>query len=323
MNLCLSVLTLGIYSPWAKVRTRRYLYSHLVLDGSPFNYTADPLRILVGRLISVTALGLYSLAGALSPAAGGIAGLALLAATPWVVVRSTSFHRRCSEYRNVAFAFDAPYGEALKVFVVFPLLTLFTLGLAIPWLSGRQQQFFVEHSRFGTSPFRFSWQPGAYYRVFLRALGAVVTAFALASLAAFVSRAILADNESAQGVAGLAAVTSFTVAGYLLALALVKAGITNLQYENASLAGHRFASGLTPVRLAWLYLSNGLAIALSFGLLIPWAQVRMLRYRAENLATLADGDLEDFEAGTRQRSETGELASEGAEAFGFDFDFGL
>jgi hypothetical protein len=51
VNIALTILTLGIYGAWAKVRTRRYFYSNTLLDGQPFDYTAKPGTILMGHLI--------------------------------------------------------------------------------------------------------------------------------------------------------------------------------------------------------------------------------------------------------------------------------
>ena len=39
VNLLLSVLTLGIYSAWAKVRRLRYFYGHTSVDGGAFGIT--------------------------------------------------------------------------------------------------------------------------------------------------------------------------------------------------------------------------------------------------------------------------------------------
>jgi uncharacterized membrane protein YjgN (DUF898 family) len=36
VNLALSVVTLGIFSAWAKVRSERYFYGNTRLDGDPF-----------------------------------------------------------------------------------------------------------------------------------------------------------------------------------------------------------------------------------------------------------------------------------------------
>ena len=44
VNLLLTIITLGIYTPWAKVRTKRYFYGNTLLDGSPFDYLASPDR---------------------------------------------------------------------------------------------------------------------------------------------------------------------------------------------------------------------------------------------------------------------------------------
>ena len=52
-NLFLSIITLGIYSPWAKVQNTKYLYQNLVIDGHRFNYIADPIQILKGRLLAI------------------------------------------------------------------------------------------------------------------------------------------------------------------------------------------------------------------------------------------------------------------------------
>src|SRR5947207_8247898 len=53
VNLALTIVTLGIYSAWAKVRKRRYLYSHTLIGGEGFEYRAKPWPILKGRLIAL------------------------------------------------------------------------------------------------------------------------------------------------------------------------------------------------------------------------------------------------------------------------------
>ncbi len=44
VNTCLTLFTLGIFSAWAKVRKKRYLYSHTQLDGTPFQYLGARCR---------------------------------------------------------------------------------------------------------------------------------------------------------------------------------------------------------------------------------------------------------------------------------------
>jgi Zn-dependent protease with chaperone function len=53
VNLLLTIVTVGIYSAWAKVRRLRYFYGSTALDGASFEYHGKPLAILKGRLITV------------------------------------------------------------------------------------------------------------------------------------------------------------------------------------------------------------------------------------------------------------------------------
>lgn len=51
--------------------------------------------------------------------------------------------------------------------------------------------------------------------------------------------------------------------------------------------------------MAKLYFSNAIGILASVGLLIPWAVMRTLKYRADNLRVLLDGELADFTGDNR------------------------
>src|SRR4249920_2020940 len=67
VNLALTIVTLGIYSAWAKVRKRRYFYGHTRIDGEGFEYRANPVAILKGRLIAVAALAVFYGVGQFAP----------------------------------------------------------------------------------------------------------------------------------------------------------------------------------------------------------------------------------------------------------------
>ena len=52
VNLALTIVTLGVYSAWAKVRRLQYFYRHTRLAGAGFDYHGDPIAILKGRIIA-------------------------------------------------------------------------------------------------------------------------------------------------------------------------------------------------------------------------------------------------------------------------------
>src|SRR5919107_969742 len=61
VNLLLTVVTLGIYSAWAKVRRLQYFYRHTELAQTGFDFHGSPKRILLGRIIAFIMLVVYTM----------------------------------------------------------------------------------------------------------------------------------------------------------------------------------------------------------------------------------------------------------------------
>ena len=50
------LLTVGIYSAWATVRTKRYFYSNTLLKERPFHYDAQPQQLVMGHMLTLVLL---------------------------------------------------------------------------------------------------------------------------------------------------------------------------------------------------------------------------------------------------------------------------
>lgn len=170
VNVALSIVTLGIYSAWAKVRTKRYFYGNTVLDGSNFEYHADPLNILKGRLILLAVLIIYMFATQFMPMLEAAFFVIYLVGLPWMLVKAMQFNARNSSYRNIRFDFDGTLKEAAMTFIGAGLVTIVTLGLATPYFIKRIKQFSIENSYFGTTPFGFSATTGDFFKVYFKAM---------------------------------------------------------------------------------------------------------------------------------------------------------
>lgn len=327
VNTVLKIVTLGIYSAWAKVRKRRWFYGHTLLDGLPFDYLADPKALFKGWLIGVGALAFYSAAGKIDPLLAIPAGMALFLAIPWVIVRSRLFNCRNSSHRNIRFGFRPSYREAYTAYAWLPILSVLSLGLLYPYTVYRQRRFQVEQSFFGNAPFRFDARPQDYYRVYLGAglwflliLGIIGVAATLLLQGAPALRShrelhlLLGPMLVLLYIGMLLLSVVFTV--YL------KVRLSNLTWNGTCLGSGRFAGSLRIRDMLWLYVSNLVAIALSLGLMIPWASVRLARYRCAHLAFLYDGSPDRFlaEAGDDTVGAAGE---ELAEMFDVGVEIGL
>ncbi len=327
VNLCLTVVTLGVYSAWAKVRTRRYFYQNTRLDGSGFEYTAEPLKILIGRLIVLAFGVLYALAGQFSPQAAVAMIVLLFLASPWMAVRSLAFNHRNSRWRGIRFKFLGSYGEAAKVFLAMPLLVAVTFGLAAPYHHGRQHQFLVANTAYGQSRATFDWEGSGYYIAYLIAFGVVIVGgmIAVVAVAGVVGLAGLEttaeDPESAAGILAVVPMMVGYFAVYGFAAAVIHAMTTNLRYTFSVFPGVRFDSTLSPGGIVWLYLKCGVVVLLTAGLGLPWASIQIARYRAEHLTVLAADGFDHFQQAEEDAHGLGAIADEAA--VGFDFDFGL
>ena len=167
VNLLLTIVTLGIYSAWAKVRRKKYFYHNTLIENVGFDYHAKPISILKGRIIAFAFFMGYSFSANINPFLPLIFLLILFIFLPWLVVRGSIFNARNSSHRGLRFDFVGTIGQAAKVFIVLPLLTFFTLGLIIPYISHEKSQFLVNNHRFGLSQFEMSRVVKQFYKVYL------------------------------------------------------------------------------------------------------------------------------------------------------------
>lgn len=242
------------------------------------------------------------MAFAFFPLIGLLLMLALVIATPWIIVRSLRFYAINTAYRNVRFDFEGRYLDALMLTLVWPILNAFCLFLLTPLIARKGHRFLVEGSRYGTTPFQWHGTTGTYYRFFgiglLIAIGVIVAATLLSMI-----------NPVIGPIVG--------ALGYLGLFGYFKAGLANLMLNHTELADHQLASEQEPIRLAWIFVSNSFLTALTLGLYLPWARVRLARYRAECTSMAIQGDLGHFVAAEGRR--TSALGEELGEAFDVGF----
>jgi len=303
VNILLTIITLGIYSAWAKVRNKQYFYGNTRVEGAGFEYLASPAQILRGRALVGAAMMAYGGLSIFVPYVEVVFGLAFVLGFPWLIVRSLAFNAHNSAWRNIRFGFSAGYKEAFKVYILWPLLAVATLGLFSPYVFYRQKKFLVENSSFGQSRFSFHATWKDYYRILMTASLLALLAVAVVGVAFFTFEPLV-----------LLAVPIYL---YVFAYFSVKSG--NLFYNSSRLSRHRLESTMEVRDYLWLVLTNTLATALTLGIFHPWAKVRALRYKMQHLSLLPAGELNALVAGKQKAvgavgDATGDF---------FDLDLGL
>ena len=325
VNLLLSIVTLGIYSAWAKVRRKKYFYQNTLIDGVGFDYHANPIAILKGRVIAFVLFVIYNLVAQANPVLGALLFLLLLLVVPWLVVRGLTFNARNTSHRGLRFDFKGRYAEVAKIFVVYPMLVLFSLGLAYPWWVQRINRVLVNGHRFGLSAFDCTATVGGFYRIYLKLLGIL---FGLSVLVALLLGAGIKPMLAMQQASAAELSMVFIIFGaglcYLFVLAgigaYVKTRTSNLVWNHTQLEHVQFVSTQRMRDVMWLYATNIVALVFTLGLATPWAQIRLMRYRLQHLHLAGETQWDNFVGEKKEQVRaTGE---EIADMFDVDMSFG-
>ncbi|ALU44658.1 YjgN family protein [Pseudoalteromonas rubra] len=279
VNILLTLLTLGIYSAWATVRTKQYFYGHTVLDGHRFDYLATPIQILKGRLLAVGLFVIYSVVSGYLPLVGALLALALALLVPWMINQGLKFSMRMTRYRNIRFAFKGNYGEAMVNFVVLPFFSIFTLYLLLPWVLKRIDAYIHSNIRYGDKPVRVQLEGKAYYKA---ALLVVLLGILVMMILGVVLSLVAGVSMNPGDIGSSQVVLVLIVPAYLFVISALQ-GIYQAQIRNHILNNAQiedvaeFKSNLVPQRYALILATNAAAIVLTAGLAFPWAKVRKVK----------------------------------------------
>ena len=298
VNLLLTVVTLGIYSAWAKVRKKRYFYGNTLLEGSSFVYLGDPIAILKGRALIVGVLLLLTLIARWVQF--DFTPIVFLIALPFVLVKAMRFNNANSAFRNVRFSFEPGpngYFKAFKALVLPALAAMLTLGTMYPYFAYKRWCFLVQNSRYGTTYFTTSVTLRSYFGVYFKA-SLLFVVFLIGSVVTL-------------GIGALPL--------YILFASYRDAAIARLNWSQTNLGQIQLRCNWKVWSLFKLHLGNSLAVIFTLGLLAPWALIRTTKYQLEGLSVKPADAIDEF---TASALSTGSAMGEEAGEF-LGMDLGL
>ena len=333
VNLLLSIVTLGFYWPWAMVRTRRYFYSNTRLDGHSFDYLAKPKNLLIGYLIVLIFFGISQLAGIFNPLFVYPVILVYGLAAPWMIYKAFRFRAKNTAYRNVRFKFCGSLGDSYVTFLAWAALVPFTFGFILPYWEMKKKEYFFDNLQFGKTFFNFKPKAAEYYKYYLlffavgMGLYFILIFLVFGAAAIFGATADTANPDVFSEESMTALMIAAAVVGYavLILIGVVfQAGlwllIFNYNLTVWNLGKFGFQSKMKFAKYVGIAVGNVFASIFSLGLLIPWAKIRITKYKMENLYVMAPGGQlgEHFEAEMEDEGAFGEAATDF-----MDFEVGL
>jgi uncharacterized membrane protein YjgN (DUF898 family) len=280
VNVLLTIVTLGIYYFWAKVRVRNYLLSQTEFAGDRFAYHGTGKEMLFGFLKAMLLVGIplflvefgarLIARGGIAQAVTGILSYAIiLTFFAFAIVGARRYRLSRTSWRGIRFSFRGQVVEFIKLFLLGSLLTTITLGLYYPFFDTRRQGFLVSHSYFGGEKFSFDGQGRDLFGRYVLAILLTLPTLGLCWFWFFARK-------------------------------------QRYFWEHTVFGTARFRSTVTGGRLLLLNLGNALLLVVTLGLAWPWVVVRNARFACTYLAIEGHMDLAAVQQEAQAASTTGE-----------------
>lgn len=176
VNIFLTIITLGIYYPWAKVRNNLYFYGNTYVENRYFNYLATGKQLLLGYLVGLGIVFTYYFIDSLYPIEAKI-GFSVVFAIffPWLIWKSMSFNIKVTSFDNIRFDFYGELFDAYKIYLFLPVVFLVFLSIAISSIifGSKTLSFLGFLFLFIISVFAFSYFEKKKYQYFINSISYV------------------------------------------------------------------------------------------------------------------------------------------------------
>lgn len=153
VNLILTILTLGLYYPWAKIRRKRYLYGHLHLGKYGFDFHAKPWPMLRAMLLLYFILILYfGISFYFTEQAQDIKKYFItlsMMLLPWIYNNALRFNARMTSFANIRFDFDGDYFITCAFLYLGPIISVLTLLFATPYIDRKFKSYLIGRHKWG------------------------------------------------------------------------------------------------------------------------------------------------------------------------------
>lgn len=339
-NFLLKVISLGIYSFWAKTYVRRHLWSCVHIMDEPLEYTGTGKELFLGFLVilGVVILPFVILQNGIALlypddlVTQGLVQLGLIIVVLYLVgvavYRARRYRLSRTIWRGIRGTLTgSPWAYAWRNFWM-TLLLPFTLLWSYPWMSVRLNSHIMNDTQIGSESFRFSASAGPLYKRFailwvLMLVGLIVIATGIGVL----SQDLMAQLSSAAGpqmdpdtIALIALATIFILVPLFALMTAIFWAIyiskefnyfaSCTAFDNAS-----FNMNATTGSIILLSIGNFLILVFSLGIAAPFVQQRLLRYLCDRTTITGTVDVAAIQQSQAAMDKRGEGL---AEAFDVD-----
>jgi uncharacterized membrane protein YjgN (DUF898 family) len=282
-NAILTLLTIGIYSFWARNKVRQFHYGHTDLGGDRFAYHGTGNELLRGYFkamgIVVVLAMVLGFATALTGGqqaplltqftitSGFYLALALLGV--FAVNGARRYRMSRSSWRGIRFSYHGDMMEFAKMILGGSLLSALSLGFYSAKFQNDRRAYLVNHARFGSEPFHYDATYEPLFKEWVKAF-----------------------------------VLTIPTLGFIWVW--YSAFRHRYFWSHTSIGGARFASDVTGEEIMVLSLTNILLTVFTLGIAVPWVITRTQAFWFSKLALAGPVDFAAIQQRAQEASTTGE-----------------
>ncbi|MES2239564.1 MAG: YjgN family protein [Bacteroidota bacterium] len=170
VNWLLTIVTLGIYYPWAKAKQLQYIYNSTSFNEDSFEFHGTGKEMFMGF---VKAVGVFLLIGVIAyilvdlfdnPLLGPLLFYGtLILISPIAIHGSYRYRMSRSSWRGIRFGYRGDRKEFTLLFFKWIFFTIITLGIYGPWMAMNMRNYLLGNIRFGDVEFEYDGDGTDYF----------------------------------------------------------------------------------------------------------------------------------------------------------------
>ena len=164
VNLLLTVLTLGLYYPWAKAKSMQYLYRKTELAGTPFVFHGTGKEMFIGfikgfaifvLLYGTLIYGIFSKDPGTILITLAVFMLGFVALVPVALHGMMRYRTSRTSWRGIHLGYRGELSDMISTYLLGTVLTIMTLGIYSSWFIVKLRKQMIDNVRFGNVRLRY------------------------------------------------------------------------------------------------------------------------------------------------------------------------
>lgn len=185
VNWLLTVVTLGIYYPWAKAKQLQYIYGETSLNKDRFSFHGTGNEMFKGFIKAILLfLTLYGLLFAFLFLKIPVIGIILfylgfLAILPLAIHGSYRYRMSRTSWRGIRFGYRGDRKELCTNFFKWIFFTIISFGIYGSWMAVNLRKYLLNNVRFGDVTFNYEGDGGDYFILNLKGYFLTIITFGI------------------------------------------------------------------------------------------------------------------------------------------------